>query len=97
MLIETTVFIVVRPKKADLRPLSPYYCLRSPSSISEKSLQTNAQSYVSKACRIHLGFLIKDLKNQPPLQCHTRGIYRLRGGSNIPQLSGYLHLKIETR
>ena len=43
------MFIVVRSKKADLRPLSPYYYLESPSSISEKSLQTNAQSYLSKA------------------------------------------------
>ena len=50
------MFIVVRSKKADLRPLSPYYCLRSPSSISEKSLQTNAQSYISQAYKNIYGF-----------------------------------------
>ena len=79
------MFIVVRPKKADLRPLSPYYCLRSPSSISEKSLQTNAQSYISKA-QEYLGF-------RPLLQCPTLGIYRPRGSYDIPQLSGYLYFK----
>ena len=80
------MFIVVRSKKADLRPLSLYYYLESPSSISEKSLQTNAQSYISQACRKYLGF-------RPLLQCPILGIYRPRGRYDIPRISRYLHPK----
>ena len=64
------MFIVVRPKKDDLRPLSLYYCL-----VTKLNLSVLTYKLISE---LNLKRIPNNKGFDPFLQCHIFDIYRLK-------------------